>query len=501
MVVVSSSKSIRAKRMVRGAARRTEFKTLLPRERKMAAPPDGFVFTKAHMAAFGRGYEAVWRGATRDLEKVLDSGMNVDGSAPMGFHPLLMAASLERMPEAELLIARGADVNLPFRVDLLDPGRESGNPHAHGERPLHGAAKYCNIDIVMLLLRAGADVNATDIDGRTPLHDAFFKVGQIKSPQHHYDIAKVLLSAGADPRLADRFGSIPLQFAAGCGDIATINLLLSSAPETLNRPSREGWTALGYAAISGHAMATTRLLAVGASALGCLPGCILTQAIMKTDEEVVRAIIENTDEVSRIPFAFRAPSVAVFIGHARILHHVLHHVLEEDGKDIKTFLARTVYVDTGIPLLHFAAGHGILPSVRVLLAAGALEADTDAGGRRACDVVGTMDSKKFARENVPVMTVEDGDSAEGFLQRTILQRFRDRDSKSCAAIRRLLEQGPAFRSHSWGWPTGRAAAPRAGNRERAPRSSSSGVKTISPMPVVRIFRPKQTASFADTIGR
>ncbi len=37
---------------------------------------------------------------------------------------------------------------------------------------LHHAARLGNIEIVSLLLKLGADVNAKDSDGTTPLHDA-----------------------------------------------------------------------------------------------------------------------------------------------------------------------------------------------------------------------------------------------------------------------------------------------------------------------------------------
>lgn len=61
---------------------------------------------------------------------------------------------------------------------------------------MHGAAKLGHIDAALLLLRAGADVNATDTNGSTPLSSLFFVVG---SPQVKCEIAGALLSAGADP--------------------------------------------------------------------------------------------------------------------------------------------------------------------------------------------------------------------------------------------------------------------------------------------------------------
>ena len=58
------------------------------------------------------------------------------------------------------------------------------------------------------MLKRDADVNAADLQGRTPLHLAV-GTGVV-------DVAKVLVQYGADSNIADNFGKKTLDKAMGC---------------------------------------------------------------------------------------------------------------------------------------------------------------------------------------------------------------------------------------------------------------------------------------------
>lgn len=110
------------------------------------------------------------------LAELIRKGGNVnlhDGTLA----PINMAM---RESTAKLLIDAGADVNFGWKKE--------GVELAKGTTALHTAARSNNAALVSVLLAAGADPNARDADGRTPLH----------SGSMHPEIVDVLLGAGAN---------------------------------------------------------------------------------------------------------------------------------------------------------------------------------------------------------------------------------------------------------------------------------------------------------------
>ena len=117
------------------------------------------------------------------------------------------------------------------------------------------AVKAGDQGVVHALIQDGADVNAGEADGTTPLHWAAYS--------SDLAIAELLVGAGADATTANRYDVRPLSLAAVGGNAAIIELLLGAGANP-NTVQGEGETALMTAVRTGKLEAVEVLLDHGA---------------------------------------------------------------------------------------------------------------------------------------------------------------------------------------------------------------------------------------------
>jgi ankyrin repeat protein len=109
------------------------------------------------------------------------------------------------------------------------------------------ACESGNQATVERLLNLGADPNARDEHGRTPIVVAFQSgISDLQGRWAHQGIVKALLAAKADANLTSReTGNSPLMLAANFRDRATVEALLLRA--NVHATNKKGKTALDFA--------------------------------------------------------------------------------------------------------------------------------------------------------------------------------------------------------------------------------------------------------------
>jgi ankyrin repeat protein len=253
------------------------------------------------------------------VERLIAAGSRVDNASIDGATPLFLAAQNNRLDVVKLLIAAGADVNkagadgcTPLHVAVgkghagvvsvlvetagVDLNAALTDGVSAGVTPLFVAAQDNRLDVVTLLIAAGADVNkARANDGSTPLHKAAQHIhagvvsvfietvgvdlnaaltdGElvgvtplfVAAQDNRLDVVTLLIAAGADVTRA-RFddGCTPLHMTAQHGHAGVVDLSIT-AGANVRATSTNGATALSTALAQGHAEVVQKLRAAGAN--------------------------------------------------------------------------------------------------------------------------------------------------------------------------------------------------------------------------------------------
>jgi ankyrin repeat protein len=240
---------------------------------------------------------------------------------------LLMAASLAAFGgDSHLVDAAKARDREQVRV-LLQQKAAPNETAGDETTALHWAAHWDDIEMASLLLRAGANVQAANRYGVTPL--------VLACANGSDRMVDLLLKAKADPNTTVGDGEAVLMTASRTGNAAAVKLLIAAGAKVNAQEGWRGQTPLMWAAAEGHndavqALITARAEINARSKAGFTP---LLFAVREGRAEVVRILLKagaSPDEALTTRRGGKTPALVLATTNA---HFELAAILLDAGAD------------------------------------------------------------------------------------------------------------------------------------------------------------------------
>lgn len=203
--------------------------------------------------------------SVRKAELLLHHGCGINEISEEGFTPLLCAAQQGSFDSLKLLVDNQSDVSVKdkqgqtalhliphYSIDeakkisyLLKAGADINAVDAKGATPLHVAAAEGCLASVEPLVKYKADINSRDTDGLTVLHRAAQSLTDSEA------IIELLIAKGANVNMRDNSGLTAICHAAEHGTLNSLQILVANGADMFVRSST-GETVLHMAVKKYH---------------------------------------------------------------------------------------------------------------------------------------------------------------------------------------------------------------------------------------------------------
>ena len=247
---------------------------------------------------------------------------------------------------------------------LLDRTPDLPNSRdGYGRTPLHWAVIVDRAEFARALCKLGADVNAEDFGGWTPLHywaagDGSREVGrvlldsgasvkaktggnkqwtplQMAAATGRVEAAEDLIARGADVDARNGYQHTPLHLAATYGRTAVVKVLLEHKADMVVKTKYGGNLPIHLAAEEGHAEIVGLLIAAGTD-VDVLNGHERTPLIVAADmsePKVARLLLEAGADVTFLTPHGRAIHIAARDGSKELIELLLAHGADVNARD------------------------------------------------------------------------------------------------------------------------------------------------------------------------
>jgi ankyrin repeat protein len=313
------------------------------------AARDGYDFLAAELLSKGAMVEAktdagetplhmaVENGNIEITKQLLDHGANIEAQDNVGNVPLHNAVYSGDEQIVNLLLTRGAEME---KKDHL------------GRTIAHMAVETGHVDLFLSLLARDADTRGVDIRGQTVTHyaaanglativdqdlddiereDNFERTAlHLAADAGHPEVVEVLLRAGANIEACSNSEQTPLYYAAIAGHASIVQQLIE-AGANLKARDKYGASILFAAATSGEeAEEAVELLLEGIEHESKLGRTLLHHAAAAGDKNMVEQLIEKGADLSAKTTAGETPVyLAMVRGHDEIVHLLMRAKIKQ----------------------------------------------------------------------------------------------------------------------------------------------------------------------------
>ncbi|XP_067672358.1 ankyrin-1-like [Haliotis asinina] len=193
-------------------------------------------------------FTSVQQGNIEIMKILLEAGCSKNTSDHSNRTPLILAASQGDVEATCILLQSGCDINrqdrlgqtalyhcasqghLEVAMALIKAGADVNLATIKGFSPLLDSIRNNHIEVAKVLIEARCNINLKDRLHHAPIHEAIRQVSQYFGDpgKPSINIVELLVSAGADLSICDSEGWTPLYQAASSGDLEITKLLLNN---------------------------------------------------------------------------------------------------------------------------------------------------------------------------------------------------------------------------------------------------------------------------------